>query len=148
MAQRNAHSKPDRKKLVLSRFLLPIVTPLYLFSNSTNNTAESVCTTHLLLLRVPYSSLFTSALLVVNVVAFLISFPAELYFPETLNCYVMNETRGHLFQSATEGQKYLYYDFFFFPPPFLPFVFIVFCQELYMRESKTLETTTASLKQN
>lgn len=101
------------KKLVLSRFLLPIVTPLYLFSNSTNNTAESVCTTHLLLLRVPYSSLFTSALLVVNVVAFLLSFPAELYFPETLNCYVMNETRGHLFQSATEGQKYLYYDFFF-----------------------------------
>lgn len=91
MAQRNAHSKPDRKKLVLSRFLLPIVTPLYLFSNSTNNTAESVCTTHLLLLRVPYSSLFTSALLVVNVVAFLLSFPAELYFPETLNCYVMNE---------------------------------------------------------
>uniref|UniRef100_A0A3Q2WT51 Uncharacterized LOC106633087 n=1 Tax=Haplochromis burtoni TaxID=8153 RepID=A0A3Q2WT51_HAPBU len=116
MAQRNAHSKPDRKKLVLSRFLLPIVTPLYLFSNSTNNTAESVCTPHLLLLRVPYSSLLTSALLVINVVAFLLSFPAELYFPETLNCYVMNETRGHLFQSATEGQKYLYYDFF--PPHF------------------------------
>uniref|UniRef100_A0A3Q4GI43 Uncharacterized LOC102787376 n=1 Tax=Neolamprologus brichardi TaxID=32507 RepID=A0A3Q4GI43_NEOBR len=54
---RNAHSKPDRNKLVLSRFLLLIVMPLYLFSNSTNNTAESVCTPHLLLLRVPHSSL-------------------------------------------------------------------------------------------
>lgn len=145
MAQRNAHSKPDRKKLVLSRFLLPIVTPLYLFSNSTNNTAESVCTTHLLLLRVPYSSLFTSALLVVNVVAFLLSFPAELYFPETLNCYVMKpeDISFKVLQRAKNT-----FIMIFFPPPFLPFVFIVFCQELYMRESKTLETTTASLKQN